>query len=493
MENEVTLIPTTDDIAPPTLHERKPSARPSAGPRRPRGKTRAAVPHAGETAAEAPRKAAPRSAAFAELGLSEALLDALARAGFETPTDIQRELIPPALAGKDCLGQARTGTGKTAAFTLPLLQRVRIGGGVQALVLVPTRELAAQVGEHVQLLSPERPPRCAVIFGGTRIASNLRDLRGPIDLVVGTPGRVIDMIQRGALDLSTVRIAVLDEVDRMLDIGFRDDIRKVMAATPSNRQTIFVSATVTDEIRGLARGLMRHPVEINVSGDNLSVDAIEQHYLTVEPSGKFDALREHFRTASPSLAIVFARTQRGAANVARRLNRANIPCAEIHGGLAQSRRTRVLSDLRAGKLKVLVATDLAARGIDVSGISHIINYDIPEDPAIYVHRIGRTARMGERGHALTFVTREQGAELTAIEKLINRELRPMQPRRPAKPDHGDAATTHAASHKPAHHAKQGPHSGSHADAAVSAAPAEPQLTRPPRTLGSRFPSRRRRR
>ena len=359
---------------------------------------------------------------FTDLGLSRALLATVARVGFQKPTDIQRELIPPALAGRDCLGQARTGTGKTAAFALPMLQRVEPGHGIRALVLVPTRELAAQVGEHVHMLSPRKPPRTLVVYGGTNIASNLRELKERVDIVVGTPGRILDLIQRGALDLRGVKLAVLDEVDRMLDIGFRDDIRRIMAKVSRERQTIFVSATITDDIRRLAHGLMRDPVEINVSADRLTVDEVKQDYVSVDARDKFEALRRFLKRTAPRLAIVFTRTKYGATKISRRLGRANVACAEIHGGLAQGRRTRVLNDVRAGRLNVLVATDLASRGLDVTGVSHIVNYDIPADPAIYVHRIGRTARMGNSGHALTLVTPEQGRELTDIEKLINREL-----------------------------------------------------------------------
>ncbi|HUU98096.1 MAG TPA: DEAD/DEAH box helicase [Phycisphaerae bacterium] len=359
---------------------------------------------------------------FADLGLSRPLLAALERVGFQKPTDIQRELIPPALAGRDCLGQARTGTGKTAAFALPILQRVNPGHGIRALVLVPTRELAVQVGEHVQMLSPQQPPRTLVVYGGTNIGSNLRQLKEGVDIVVGTPGRILDLIQRGALDLHGVKLAVLDEVDRMLDIGFRDDIRRIMAKVARERQTIFVSATITDDIRRLAHGLMRDPVEINVSADNLTVDEVEQDYMSVNAGDKFEALRKFLERTTPRLAIVFTRTKRGASKVSRKLGRANVACAEIHGGLAQGRRTRVLNDVREGRLKVLVATDLASRGLDVTGVSHIVNYDIPADPAVYVHRIGRTARMGNSGHALTLVTPEQGRELTEIERLINQKL-----------------------------------------------------------------------
>lgn len=424
---------------------------------------------------------------FAELGLSRPLLTALDRVGFQQPTDIQRELIPPALAGRDCLGQARTGTGKTAAFALPMLQRVQPGHGIQALVLVPTRELAAQVGEQLHLLSPDKPPHTMVVYGGTGIGANLRELRNGVDIVVGTPGRILDLIRRGALNLGGVKLAVLDEVDRMLDIGFRDDIRRIMAHVTGDRQTIFVSATITEEIRRLAYGLMRDPVEINVSADCLTVDQVKQEYMAVEAREKPRALREFLRRTAPHLAIVFTRTKRGATKIARQLEEANVACAEIHGGLAQPRRTRVLSDLRAGRLKVLVATDLASRGLDVTGVSHIVNYDIPADPSVYVHRIGRTARMGNSGHAVTFVTPEQGRELTAIEVLINQELNPINVPRTAQTRTGSARNSSAVveSLTPLPRPQQ-------ASPRVTKGSTETD-NRPRRTLGSRFPRPRRRR
>jgi superfamily II DNA/RNA helicase len=421
------------------------------------------------------------------LGLSSELLAAVARAGFRQPSDIQRELIPPALAGRDCLGQARTGTGKTAAFTLPVLQRVQPGGGIQALVLVPTRELAAQVGEQVRLLSPAEPPRTLVVYGGTGIGNNLRELQRGVDIVVGTPGRILDLIQRNALNLSGVKLAVLDEVDRMLDIGFRDDIRRIMSNVADDRQTIFVSATMTTDIRRLAHGLMRDPLEINVSADCLTVDQVRQDYMTVEARDKPGTLGAFLKQTAPNLAIVFTRTKRGATKVARKLTQANVACAEIHGGLAQGRRTRVLNDLRAGRLNVLVATDLASRGLDVTGVSHIVNYDIPADPAVYVHRIGRTARMGSSGHAVTFVTPEQGRELTDIEKLIGQELTRVDTcgGRRASSESPGGSTTVTASPADASSRKVAPRTEPTSD--------RPARSRPRRTLGSRFPRARRRR
>ena len=360
---------------------------------------------------------------FHELGLSAELLETLEKIGFRTPTDIQRELVPPALKGLDCLGQAKTGTGKTAAFAIPILERVKPGKGVQALVLVPTRELAMQVDEHVRMLGRRHPLKTLLVYGGTKIRHNLDRLKeDKRDIVVGTPGRVLDLMRRGALVLKDIKLAVLDEVDRMLDIGFRDDIRRILREVKGRHQTIFVSATIDDAIRRLARSYMHEPVEINVSSDKLTVDSVEQCCITVDPPQKFATLLGFLRIEKPSLAIVFTRTKRTAHDIATKLKRAGIRCMGIHGDLNQARRHRVLKAFRQGEIHVMVATDLASRGLDVMEISHIVNYDIPEDPSVYVHRVGRTARMGQYGYALTFVTRDQGAELTAIEMLINREL-----------------------------------------------------------------------
>jgi len=364
---------------------------------------------------------------FADLGLSSGQLATLKNLGFERPTDIQRAMIPPALKGRDCLGQARTGTGKTAAFALPILARLKAGEAVQALILVPTRELAMQVGEHVRLLSGRSPLKTLMVYGGTNIASDMRRLRESIDIVVGTPGRVHDLIRRGALDLGRLKVAVVDEIDRMLDTGFREDILRILRMGRRERQTLFVSATINEEIRRLARANMRDPVEINVSADRLTVERVEQNYMTVDPHDKLATLLGLLQRDDPRLAIVFTRTKRGTRRVARGLRDADVACGEIHGDLAQGRRTRVLSEVREGKIRVLVATDLASRGLDVEGVSHVVNYDIPDDPAVYVHRVGRTARMGRKGYALTFVTRDQGKELTAIQRLIRRELKRLDP------------------------------------------------------------------
>ncbi len=381
----------------------------------------------------------PVPEAFAVLGIRNSLLRGLAEAKFTTPSEIQALLIPQALKGGDILGQARTGTGKTAAFGLPVLQKAEKGLATQALILVPTRELAVQVDEEIKRLGQFTPIRSLAVYGGQKIAAQMKFLDRDPEILVGTPGRVIDLLDRRIISLQNIRFVVLDEVDRMLDIGFRDDIRNILTRVkgvsartndettadgsegPSAHQTIFVSATFTEEIEKLARRYMHDPVKLIAPGadEKPTVDKVEQYYLSVDPWDKYRMLRTLLEKENPDLAIVFTRTKRGAEKVAKRLHADGIECREIHGNLAQNKRDHVMQGFRKGKFDVLVATDLASRGIDVADISHIINYDIPEDPEVYVHRIGRTARMGKGGKAFTFVGRDQGDELTKVESLIN--------------------------------------------------------------------------
>ncbi len=362
-----------------------------------------------------------------ELGLASAQLAAVARAGFKHPTDTQVAFIPPALAGRDVLGQARTGTGKTAAFTLPMLQMLKHDGGLQALVLVPTRELAVQVEDHVRLLATDTPFRTVAILGGRQIKTQVAALRRKPEIAIGTPGRVLDLLGRKELSFAKVKFVVLDEVDRMLDIGFRDDIRRILRTIDSPHQTILVSATLDEEIQKLAKSYMHDPLEVNVSRDMLTVEGVEQRFMTVHPLDKFATLAALLKHEAPSLAIVFTNTKHKARRVTQSLKHEGVNCKEIHGDLTQERRERVMKAFRDGKLHVLVATDLASRGLDVMDISHIINYDIPQDTAVYVHRIGRTARMGRSGRAITFVTREEGKLLTEVEKLINQQVAEFAP------------------------------------------------------------------
>ena len=359
---------------------------------------------------------------FADLGIEVPLLKGLADMGFKEPTDVQKQLIPAALAGKDILGQARTGTGKTAAFGLPILQQIDPAGRLQAMCLVPTRELAVQVSGEIQRLAKYTGLHIVPIYGGAKMATQQHQLGKRPHFVVGTPGRVFDFMNRGTLRTEDLRFIVLDEVDRMLDIGFRDDIKAILGRVRSNHQTIFVSATIENEIKRLAQQYMNDPIEVDVSRDQLTVEEIHQSYVTADRWDKFRVLMMLIKQEDPPIAIVFCNTKAMVRKVAQKLHEAGINAQAIQGDLMQRQRDRVMGMFRKHQLRVLVATDLAARGIDVSAITHIFNYDIPPDSEVYVHRIGRTARMGARGVAITLVSREEGKELTNIEKLINLEI-----------------------------------------------------------------------
>ena len=360
--------------------------------------------------------------AFAELGIEIRFLKALHKMGFVEPSDIQTVMIPLALERRDILGQARTGTGKTAAFGLPILQQLEPSGRLQAMCLAPTRELAVQVTAELRRLSEFADLHIVAIYGGQKVATQLHYLGRKPHFVVGTPGRVQDFMNRGVLDVRGVRFVVLDEVDRMLDIGFRDDIKNILSRVSGKHQTIFVSATIEDEIKRLAGQYMHDPVDVNVSKDKLTVDEVDQSYVTVERPEKFRLLHKILNRDDHPITIVFTNTKAAARKLAKKLYDAGIDAKEIHGDLIQKKRDRVMDQFRRHKIRVLVATDLAARGIDVSKISHIINYDIPVDSEVYVHRIGRTARMGARGVAISFISRDEGQLLTNIEILINREV-----------------------------------------------------------------------
>jgi len=359
---------------------------------------------------------------FADLGLDEHLLTAIGKLGFEHPTLIQAELIPVALEGRDILGQAKTGTGKTAAFGLPMLQMLGPDADLGGLVLVPTRELALQVAAELEAFAGPDGPRVVAIYGGHSIKTQAQHLAKRPAIVVGTPGRIMDMRQRNHLPYERFRMVVLDEVDRMLDIGFRDDIRRILGGIPGKPQTIFVSATISPEIDRLARNYMRDPVKITSTTASLTVSQVSQSYLSVESWDKTRLLVHLLTHEAPGLTVVFCRTKRTVDNVAAALTRANIDAHAMHGDMFQTKRNKVMAQLRAGSLKVVVASDLASRGLDVDDITHVVNYDLPEDPEVYVHRIGRTARAGRDGTAWSFVTPEQGELLTSIEMLINFEI-----------------------------------------------------------------------
>ncbi|MEM8944139.1 MAG: DEAD/DEAH box helicase [Planctomycetota bacterium] len=354
------------------------------------------------------------------------MMAALAKAEYHEPSPVQAGIIPDALSGSDLLGQARTGTGKTAAFAIPILERLELvsrSPQPNAIVLVPTRELAVQVRDEITKLAHGRKARCIAVYGGKPIRSQITQLGKGCDIVVGTPGRVLDHLARGTLKLDSLQCVVLDEADRMLDIGFRPDIEKILRRCPKKRQTLLLSATVDKGVERLAKRYMIDPKIMDFSPKTKAADTIEQHYFTVEEERKFDLLLRLLDRENPEQAIVFCRTKRGTDRVERKLSKRMQGVGCIHGDMQQRVRDRVMRSFRDGKVRILVATDVVGRGIDVSNISHIINYDLPQSSDDYVHRVGRTGRMGREGVAYSFVTPEQGIELTRIEMLINALLK----------------------------------------------------------------------
>ena len=365
---------------------------------------------------------------FSDLGLSEPMLNALAHVEYTQPTPVQAGLIPKALEGCDLLGQARTGTGKTAAFAIPILERIEGNkrGSPQALILVPTRELAVQVRGEIAKLAYGRKTRVLAVYGGKPIRGQTEKLSRGTEVVVGTPGRVLDHMARGTLKMDGLQIVVLDEADRMLDIGFRPDIEKILHRCPKDRQTLLLSATVPGPVERIARRYMRDPELLNFSPKELAGETIDQFYFTVDQDRKYELLKRLIDREKPRQAIVFCRTKRGTDRLAIKLGKKQSGVACIHGDMHQGARDRVMQQFREIQIQILIATDVVGRGIDVSGVSHIINYDTPTFCDDYVHRVGRTGRMGKDGIAdgvaYTFVTPEEGGELTDIEMRINKLL-----------------------------------------------------------------------
>lgn len=359
---------------------------------------------------------------FEGLCLSQRMLATLERVGYEQPTDIQAALIPLAMEGKDCTGQARTGTGKTASFVIPILERIdHDQQTVQALILCPTRELSEQVANEATRLAQKHDTEPVLLVGGRPLRGQLAALRRNPTIAIGTPGRVIDHLRRGTLNVRELKIAVLDEADRMLDIGFRPDIERILRQCPQQRQTLLLSATMPPPVERLAQRYMQDPVRVDLSQDSVATDLVEQFYCTVDADRKFGLLVRLLLQERPQQAIVFRRTKKGADQLYNRLKRRLPRVAAIHGDLPQAVRDRVMKQFRAGKIRLLIATDVMGRGIDVSGISHIINYDVPEYCDDYVHRVGRTGRISSDrpGRAFTFATKEEGTQLTRIEMRIN--------------------------------------------------------------------------
>ncbi|WP_303289833.1 DEAD/DEAH box helicase [Marinobacter sp. SS5-14b] len=363
---------------------------------------------------------------FSSLGLSEQLVRATSDQGYETPSPIQLQAIPAVLSGRDVMAAAQTGTGKTAGFTLPLLQRLadnpRNGKGPRALILTPTRELAAQVHDSVNLYSKYVPTKAAVVFGGVKINPQMMKLRKGVDVLVATPGRLMDLYQQNAVRFNEVEILVLDEADRMLDMGFIRDIRKILALLPAKRQNLLFSATFSNEIRGLAEGLLDNPVQVEVAARNTSAESIIQSVYPVDQSQKTALLSKLVRDNAWDQVLVFTRTKHGANRLTQKLEKDGITAAAIHGNKSQGARTRALADFKAGEVRVLVATDIAARGLDIKQLPQVVNFELPNVPEDYVHRIGRTGRAGESGHALSLVSADEGKLLAGIEKLIKKQL-----------------------------------------------------------------------
>ena len=419
---------------------------------------------------------------FDTLGLSSEILSAVAKQGYDTPTPIQEQAIPAILDGHDVMAAAQTGTGKTAGFTLPLLEKLSHGrppraNQVRALVLTPTRELAAQVSDSVITYGSNLPLRSAVVFGGVNINPQMQKLRKGVDILVATPGRLLDLHTKNALKLDQVEVFILDEADRMLDMGFINDIRKVIALLPKRRQNLLFSATFSPDIRNLAKGLINNPVEISVSPKNAAAKTVDQLIIPVDKGQKSSLLIKLIKEHKWYQVLVFCRTKHGANKLALQLTKSGITAAPIHGNKSQGARTRALAEFKKGDVQVLVATDIAARGIDIDQLPQVVNFDLPHVAEDYVHRIGRTGRAGSEGKAVSLVCAAEYKELVGIERLIQQliprelvsgfepkerlpdspsKLQPIKPKKPKKrnpnkQEHHDGPRSDKASAKKRHH------------------------------------------
>src|SRR5919197_1603831 len=379
---------------------------------------------------------------FAALGLAPELVRDIADEGYAQPTPIQSEAIPLALAGRDLIGSAQTGTGKTAAFVLPILQRLSDGkrGALRALILVPTRELAEQVASSIKAYGRHTHLKGAAVYGGVGMEPQTRALKHGADIVVATPGRLLDHMERGHVDFSRLEVLVLDEADRMLDMGFAPDVRRILAALPAERQTMLFSATISPEVDALARRALDGHASVEIGRRATPAAGIEHVVVAVDKLQKRGVLARILQAKPAGQTLVFTRTKYGADKLVTFLRREGIPAHAIHGDKAQSHRTRTLEAFRSGTADVLVATDIAARGIDVDGIRMVVNFDVPHDPEVYVHRVGRTARAGARGLALTLLSPDEWLRMGDIEKLVGQtfpreiipgfepSVKPLQPR-----------------------------------------------------------------
>jgi ATP-dependent RNA helicase DeaD len=364
---------------------------------------------------------------FEELGLSQATLKAVLTMGFEEATPIQAETIPLSLENKDLIGQAQTGTGKTAAFGIPLVEKIDVSKeAIQGIIIAPTRELAIQVSEELYKIGSGKRVRVLPIYGGQDISRQIRSLKKAPHIIVGTPGRVLDHINRKTMRLDTVNTVILDEADEMLNMGFIEDIESILSSTPSERQTLLFSATMPGPIQRMAEKFMKDPQIVRVKTKELTMPLIEQYYLEVQERNKFDVLTRLLDIQSPELAIVFGRTKRRVDELSEALTLRGYTAEGIHGDLSQAKRLQVLRKFKEGTIDVLVATDVAARGLDISGVTHVYNFDIPQDPESYVHRIGRTGRAGKSGMALTFITPREKSYLAVVERTTKRKMEKMK-------------------------------------------------------------------
>ena len=428
---------------------------------------------------------------FTTLGLSDPILEAVLEQGYETPSPIQAQAIPPILEGRDVMAAAQTGTGKTAGFTLPILERLSKGQLAQAnqaraLILTPTRELAAQVAESVATYGKNLPLRSAVVFGGVKINPQMMKLRKGVDILVATPGRLLDLANQNAVKFSQLEVLVLDEADRMLDMGFIHDIKKILAKLPKQRQNLMFSATFSGDIRNLAKGLVNNPVEISVSPPNTTVESVEQWIYPVDKSQKTALLTQLILDEQWQQVLIFSRTKHGANRLTKMLEKKGINAAAIHGNKGQGARTKALAGFKNGEIQALVATDIAARGLDIDQLPQVVNFDLPNVAEDYVHRIGRTGRAGASGQAISLVCADEFHDLAGIERLIQQiiprkliegfepvhalpasdlDKRPPRPKKPkqAKSGHrdGQRSSENSRGHKPAGKNKR--HTGSQAN------------------------------
>ncbi len=364
---------------------------------------------------------------FSKLGLSTDIVKAVEQKGYNTPSPIQLKAIPEVLKGNDIMAAAQTGTGKTAGFTLPILEILSHGtlaksNQVRTLILTPTRELAAQVHDNVITYGKHLPLRSSVVFGGVKINPQMQKLRSGVDILVATPGRLLDLYSQNAIKFDQLEVIVFDEADRMLDMGFIHDIKRILKILPEKRQTLMFSATFSDEIRKLAKSLVNNPVEMSTAPRNSTVKSIKQYIHPVDKSKKQALLIHLIKEYDWYQVLVFSRTKHGANRIATQLEKHKISAAAIHGNKSQGARTRALADFKKGKVSVLVATDIAARGIDISELPHVVNFDLPHVPEDYVHRIGRTGRAGSKGEAVSLVSADEAKKLFDIERLIQKKL-----------------------------------------------------------------------